>query len=122
VTAAWDAALRTPAWAGDPVWLHGDIASGNLLVEEGRLSAVIAWGAAAVGDPACDLLVAWELFGHDSRQVLRTELDVDDATWRRGRGWALSTAIVALPYYRSTNVYMADQAQRKIAEVLADDT
>jgi aminoglycoside phosphotransferase (APT) family kinase protein len=121
VTAAWDVALRTPAWAGEPVWLHGDIASGNLLVQDGRLSSVIDWGAAAIGDPACDLLVAWELFDAASRQLLRAELDVDDGTWCRGRGWALSTALVALPYYRDTNPYMAAQAQRKIAEVLTDD-
>jgi aminoglycoside phosphotransferase (APT) family kinase protein len=102
------------------VWVHGDIAAGNLLVREGRLSAVIDWGTLGVGDPACDLIVAWELFDADSREVLRNELGVDDATWARSRGWALSTAIVALPYYRDTNVFMAAQARHKLAVVLGE--
>jgi aminoglycoside phosphotransferase (APT) family kinase protein len=100
------------------VWLHGDIASGNLLVEDGRVSAVIDWGALGVGDPACDLIVAWEMFDAAGREALRARLGVDDATWARGRGWALSTAIIALPYYAGTNEFMADQARRKIAAVL----
>lgn len=119
VTAAWDEALAAPPWDGPPVWLHGDIAAGNLLVQDGRLSAVIDWGAAGVGDPACDLIVAWELFDAPTRALLRAELAIDDATWARGRGWALSTAIIALPYYQHTNAFMADQARRKLAAVLA---
>jgi aminoglycoside phosphotransferase (APT) family kinase protein len=118
LTAAWEDALRAPPWDRPPVWVHGDIAAGNLLIRHGRLSAVIDWGALAVGDPACDLMVAWELFDAESRQVLRAELGVDDATWARTRGWALSTAIVALPYYQDTNAFMAAQARRKLAVVL----
>jgi len=120
VAAAWDEAVRVPPWDGPPVWLHGDIASGNLLVEDGRLSAVIDWGALGVGDPACDLIVAWEMFDAAGREALRVLLGVDDATWERGRGWALSTAIISLPYYEGTNAFMADQARRKLAAVLAD--
>ncbi len=120
VTAAWDRALTAPAWDREPVWIHGDIAAGNLLVREGRLSAVIDWGGLAVGDPACDLIVAWELLDADAREVLRSDLWVDSATWARGRGWALSTAVLALAYYEHTNAFMADQAQRKIAAVLED--
>lgn len=120
VTAAWEEALRVPTWDRPPVWVHGDIAAGNLLVRDGRLRAVIDWGAVGVGDPACDLIVAWELFDVASREVLRTELRVDDATWARGRGWALSTAIVALPYYQHTNAFMAAQARHKLAVVLSE--
>ena len=120
VTAAWEAALRVEPWERPRVWVHGDIAAGNLLVREGRLSAVIDWGALGVGDPACDLLVAWELFDADSREVLRNELGADDATWARSRGWALSTAIVALPYYQHTNAFMAAQARHKLAVVLGE--
>jgi aminoglycoside phosphotransferase (APT) family kinase protein len=120
VTAAWEEALRLPTWRRPPVWVHGDIASGNLLVRNGRLSAVIDWGALGVGDPACDLIVAWELFDAEAREVLRSELRVDDATWARGRGWALSTAIVALPYYQHTNAFMAAQARHKLAVVLGE--
>jgi aminoglycoside phosphotransferase (APT) family kinase protein len=118
VTAAWERALDAPAWDRPPVWIHGDIAAGNLVVREGQLCGVIDWGGLAVGDPACDLIVAWELLDAESRDVLRTELWVDRATWDRGRGWALSTALLALPYYEHTNPFMADQAQRKIAAVL----
>ena len=120
VTAVWEAALQAPVWDSAPVWIHGDIASGNLLVADGRLSAVIDWGGAAIGDPACDVLVAWEMFDETSREVFRAAMDVDDATWARGRGWAISTAIVALPYYVETNAYMAAQARHKLSLVLAD--
>jgi len=120
VTAAWADALGAAPWPHRPVWLHGDIASANLLVRERRLCAVIDWGTLAVGDPACDLLVAWELFDAGQRDRFRTALAVDDATWRRARGWALSTAILALPYYEGTNAFMAAQARHKLASVLAD--
>jgi aminoglycoside phosphotransferase (APT) family kinase protein len=119
-TAAWEAALAAPAWEGRPVWLHGDLQSGNLLVRDGRLSAVIDFGALVVGDPACDLMVAWNLFTGQSRAAFRDVIAVDDATWARGRGWALSPALVALPYYRETNPGLAAIARHAIAEVLAD--
>ncbi len=119
-TAAWQAALAAPAWQGAPVWLHGDLQSGNLLARHGRLSAVIDFGALTVGDPACDLMVAWNLFTARSRAAFREAMAVDDATWARGRGWALSPAVVALPYYRETNPGLAAIARHAIAEVLAD--
>ena len=120
VTAAWEQALRVPTWDRPALWVHGDIAAGNLLFRDGRLSAVIDFGTLAIGDPACDLIVAWELFDARSRDVLRAELGVDDATWERGRGWALTTAIVALPYYEHMNAFMAAQARQKLAAVLND--
>jgi aminoglycoside phosphotransferase (APT) family kinase protein len=118
VTAEWERALHAPTWDSPPVWVHGDIAAGNLIARDGRLSALIDWGTLAVGDPACDLIVAWELLDAASREVLRTELAVDDATWARGRGWALSTAILALPYYEHTNPFMAAQARHKLDALL----
>ncbi len=120
VTAAWDAALQAPAWHGPPVWIHGDLSPLNLLVERGRLSAVIDFGCLGVGDPACELQVAWNLLCSDTRDVFRAALPVDDATWARGRGWALSVGLIALPYYQSTNPVLAGIARRAIAEVLAD--
>jgi aminoglycoside phosphotransferase (APT) family kinase protein len=90
VTAAWDAALQVPEWQGAPVWLHTDISPGNVLVAGGRLSAVIDWAGAGVGDPACDLPIAWNLLPAGVRDLFRETLDVDDETWARGRGWALS--------------------------------
>jgi aminoglycoside phosphotransferase (APT) family kinase protein len=119
-TAAWDAALRTPAWRGPAVWLHGDLHSGNLLAKHGRLSGVIDFGAAAVGDPACDLMVAWTLLTAETREVFRAALPVDDASWARGRGWALSFGLIVLPYYANTNPGLCDIARYAIAEVLGD--
>lgn len=119
-TAAWDAALQTPAWSGPPVWVHGDLSPGNLLLEGGRLTAVIDFGGLGVGDPACDLIVAWNLLPADARNVFRTGLGVDDATWARGRGWALSVALIQLPYYRDTSPTLAANARHVIREVLAD--
>ncbi|MFK9733996.1 phosphotransferase, partial [Escherichia coli] len=70
---------------GGGVWFHGDVAAGNLLVRDGRLVGVIDFGCAGVGDPACDLAVAWTLLGGQSREVFRAGLRPDDATWARGR-------------------------------------
>jgi len=120
VTGAWESALRAPAWPGPPVWVHGDLQAGNLLAVGGRLSAVIDWGGLAVGDPACDLMVAWNLFEAGERLVFRATLGADDATWARGRGWALSVALIALPYYQSTNPVLAAASHRTIRNVLAD--
>jgi aminoglycoside phosphotransferase (APT) family kinase protein len=84
----WAAALDA-RWDGVDRWLHGDIARGNLLLGDGRLAAVIDFGGCRVGDPACDLAIAWTLLTADGREAFRTRLAVDDATWARGRGWAL---------------------------------
>lgn len=120
VTAAWDAALAAPEWDGNPVWVHGDLTPGNLLVVDGRLSAVIDFGAAAVGDPAVDLLPSWNLFTGDARGAYREALGVDDATWARGRGWALSVALIALPYYLHTNPAIVASSWFVVEQVLAD--
>jgi aminoglycoside phosphotransferase (APT) family kinase protein len=119
-TAAWEAALRIPDRPGPAVWLHGDLAPGNVLIVNGRLGAVIDWGCLGVGDPACELAVAWNLLPADTRAVFRTALGVDDSTWARGRGWALSIALVQLPYYKDTNPELAASARHVIGEVLAD--
>jgi aminoglycoside phosphotransferase (APT) family kinase protein len=120
VTAAWEAALEGPAWPGPPIWIHGDLSPGNLLTQRGRLSAVIDFGCLGVGDPACDLIVAWNLFSAETRDVFRAALQVDDATWARGRGWALSMGLIAVPYYKSTNPVLAGIGRRAIDEVLSD--
>jgi aminoglycoside phosphotransferase (APT) family kinase protein len=116
----WEESLAAPAWDGDEVWVHGDLLPGNLLVVGGRLSAVIDFGCLNVGDPACDLQPAWNVFAGPSRERYREELDVDDASWLRGRGWALYQAVLALPYYWDTNPGMIRQASRALAQVLAD--
>lgn len=92
---AWDAAIAS-RWARSPVWAHGDVVGSNLLLADGRLSAVIDFGCAAVGDPACDLVMAWAFFTGESARVFRSALPFDEATWARGRGWALWKALVTL--------------------------
>jgi aminoglycoside phosphotransferase (APT) family kinase protein len=117
--ASWEESLTAAPWEGEQVWVHGDLLPGNLLVVDGRLSAVIDWGALNVGDPACDLQPAWNVFAGKSRQRFRDEVEVDDASWLRGRGWALFQAVVALPYYWDTNPGMVRQASHALAEVLS---
>jgi aminoglycoside phosphotransferase (APT) family kinase protein len=118
-SAVWEAALGI-GWAGPPVWFHGDVASGNLLVEEGRLSAVIDFGTSGVGDPACDLAIAWTLFGGESRDAFRAALRLDEATWARGRGWTLWKGLITLAEHIDTNPSQAVEARRVIDEVLAE--
>ncbi|MCP2328222.1 aminoglycoside phosphotransferase (APT) family kinase protein [Hamadaea flava] len=84
----WKNALDAP-WNGKPTWFHGDVARGNLLLDGGQLAAVIDFGTCGVGDPACDLAIAWTLLTTEGSQEFRERLSVDDATWARGRGWAL---------------------------------
>jgi aminoglycoside phosphotransferase (APT) family kinase protein len=119
-TAAWEAALEAPRWDRPPTWIHGDLQGGNLLARGGRLRAVIDFGCLGAGDPACDLLGAWFLFDRDGRARFRAAADVDDATWARGRGWALSVSLIYLPYYRDTNPTGIAIARRVVHEVIAD--
>jgi len=119
-TVAWDLALEAPAWNGSPMWLHGDLLPSNLLVQQGRISAIIDFGCLGVGDPACDLMVAWTVLSSRTRAIFRAALAPDDATWIRASGWALSFGLIALPYYLKSNPVLAGIARRTIEEVLAD--
>ena len=92
-TAIWDAALAEP-WAGGPVWIHGDVAPGNLLLRAGQLCAFIDFGNMDTGDPACDLVPAWTMFAGEARQRFRDGLPLDGGTWARARGWALWKALI----------------------------
>jgi aminoglycoside phosphotransferase (APT) family kinase protein len=120
VTAAWEESLAAPRWDRAPVWVHGDLTPRNLLAVDGRLSAVIDFGATGIGDPAVDLLPAWNLFSGSARAAYRVALDVDDATWIRGRGWALSVALLALPYYLDTNPVITADSWGVLDQVLDD--
>lgn len=117
--AVWEAALAAPAWDREPVWLHGDILEGNLLVRDGRLTAVIDWGTARVGDPAFDYAVAWSLLA-PVRAAFRAATGVDDATWLRARGLALSQAVIALPYYLEISPPIVERSRRVIKETSED--
>jgi aminoglycoside phosphotransferase (APT) family kinase protein len=112
------AQCRDAATAAADVWIHADLMPGNLLMRDGRLAAVIDLEALGVGDPAVDLMPAWNLLPAGARGVYRRALGVDDAAWQRGRGWAIVQAIVALPYYVDTNPVMARTARDTLAAVL----
>ncbi|MEV7022003.1 aminoglycoside phosphotransferase family protein [Kitasatospora sp. NPDC093558] len=119
VAAVWDDAVHAPGPSGPPVWIHADLQPGNLLVADGRLSAVIDFGCAGLGDPAVDLLPAWYVLPAGARDAFREAVRADDAAWARGRGWALSVALLELDYYRDTNARMASIARHVLGEVLA---
>lgn len=112
-------AAQFPEWAGLPVWFHGDIADGNLLTDQGRLSAVIDFGTSGVGDPACDTVIAWTYFSGESRELFKQRLPVDRATWARGRGWALWKAMIVLVDQLQDNSEGAIATKGVIAEVLS---
>lgn len=96
----WAAAVALPApEAGPDRWLHGDLLAENLLLRDGHLAAVLDFGGLAVGDPSVDYVVAWEVLRPPAREVFRSSLDIDDATWLRGRAWALAIAVMTFPYY-----------------------
>jgi aminoglycoside phosphotransferase (APT) family kinase protein len=103
VTAEWERAVAAPAWAGRPVWHHGDLDVRNWLVRDGRIAGVVDWGSMGVGDPAVDVMVAWKLHSPAARDAFRKALPTDDATWERARGWALSQAVAILAYYTPEN-------------------
>lgn len=117
-SAVWDAALAA-TWHGPPVWFHGDVASGNLLVRDGELAAVIDFGTSGVGDPACDLVIAWTMFAGESREAFRRDVGLDAGTWARARGWALWKALIGLAGDVCDPARAATD-RRVVDEVLAD--
>jgi aminoglycoside phosphotransferase (APT) family kinase protein len=121
VTTEWERALEVPAWDGPPVWHHGDLDCRNWLVRDGRITGVIDWGSMGVGDPACDVMVAWKLHSAAARDAFREALPTDDATWERARGWAVSQAVAALSYYTpENNPSLYHEAETWLALVLSE--
>lgn len=116
-TELWEEALAT-RWQGPPVWDHGDISAGNLLVQEGRLTAVIDFGQLTVGDPACDLAIAWTLFKGKSRDLFRASLPLDAGTWARGRAWALWKALITASGITQANSREGEECWRNLEELL----
>jgi aminoglycoside phosphotransferase (APT) family kinase protein len=119
VTELWNEALVS-TWTSPPVWVHGDIAIGNLLVKNGQLSAIIDFGQLCIGDPACDLVIAWTFFDEESRDIFRTAIPLDSATWARSRGWALWKALIVCAGLPGTNPLEVEKSKRIIDKVLAD--
>lgn len=114
----WEKALAQPQWEKAPLWIHGDLHPGNLLVQNNKISAVLDFGLMGVGDPACDLMVAWTLLDDVSRATFRKIVQPDEATWARGRGWALTLGLVAYPYYRKSHPAFAAIAKRAIDNIV----
>jgi aminoglycoside phosphotransferase (APT) family kinase protein len=119
VRRVWDDAMTT-SWDREPVWFHGDVSSGNLLVRDGRLAAVLDFGSSGVGDPACDTVIAWTFLSGASRARFRADLDVDSGTWSRGRGWALWKALISLVGHLEREAPDAALARREIDQILTD--
>jgi len=123
--AGWEAALAAPPWADDPVWVHGDLLPGNVLVGDGTSSGrgvvgLIDWSSPGLGDPACDAMVAWAL-PERAREVFRERAGLDDATWARARGWVIQQTLAFIPYYRTTLPGAVDGAWQRLEAVL-DET
>lgn len=112
------------SWPHPPVWFHGDVAVGNLLVRDGRLAAVIDFGTSGIGDPACDVVLAWTLLSGEARTAYADALGLDHDTWARGRGWGLWKALIVLAGNRTsdlpTALAEATESRRVLHEILAD--
>jgi aminoglycoside phosphotransferase (APT) family kinase protein len=119
VTEVWNAALAS-RWDGPDQWFHGDIAPGNLLVSDGHLSAVIDFGIAGIGDPACDTAIAWAFFDGDCRETYRSSLPLDEAAWARGRGWALWKALITIALYDTSQPGERAESMAIIEAVVAE--
>lgn len=115
----WKLALDSK-WDSDPVWIHGDIAPGNLLVKDGKLCAVIDFGILGVGDPSCDAAMAWTFFDENSRKIFKNVINMDEKTWNRARGWALWKALITYNGNKNANHALAEEAYR-IINIIVDD-
>ena len=119
VLAVWRDALDAPPWLGEPVWFHGDLHEGNLLVRDGRLAAVIDWGAAGRGDPAIELNAMWGYLPASVAELYRTTVGLDEAAYRRARGFALAPAISGWTYYKDTAPHLSAQALATVRALIA---
>jgi len=115
--ALWDKASATK-WDKQPVWIHGDFAIGNILMDGGKLSAVIDFGGAAVGDPACDLVIAWTYLSGKAREIFIAEMDMNEDTWLRARAWALWKATFEFCQITDKRSHEAEAQKRIIDEVM----
>ena len=103
------------------MWVHGDVSSGNILVKGGEIAAVIDFGSTAIGDPACDLSIAWTMFDQDSRDAFRISMDLDDDTWARGRGWTLWKSLIILSGLDKTNTVEGKRSLETVYQILNDN-
>lgn len=116
----WERAVSTK-WESDAVWVHGDVASGNLLVKDNRLSAVIDFGCMGIGDPACDLTIAWTFFRGESRRIFKANMHLDEETWARARGWAMWKALYEISQLKDKSGAPLEKQLQIIDAVIAED-
>ncbi|WP_037084109.1 aminoglycoside phosphotransferase family protein [Neorhizobium vignae] len=119
ITEIWERALAS-TWENRPVWVHGDVADGNLLVRDGRLSAVIDFGSSGTGDPACDLVIAWTLFDAPAARAFRDRVGLDARTWERARGWCLWKALITVAGEPGTNPLVKEEHRTWIDRIVVD--
>ena len=113
----WELSLDSK-WDAEPVWLHGDVAPGNILVKDGKLCAVIDFGVLGVGDPSCDAAMAWTFFDSNSRKIFKTAMDMKEETWNRARGWALWKALITYDGNKDSNKTIAEESFRTIKIII----
>lgn len=118
---AWEKALSS-TWQHPTVWVHGDFSPGNILVKDGKLTAVIDFGGTAIGDPACDLVIAWTFLDKQSSEMFKSTIDLDDDTWARARGWALWKAMITLADIEDKGAAEAEKQKQIINAILNDST
>ena len=116
----WQTALDVGEWSGDPVWVHGDLLAGNILVSNGHVTGIIDWSGAGVGDPACEAMLAWSL-PSGARGLFRQTIGFDDATWARARGWVVQQTAPYISYYTKSLPLAVEQARRRLEAALLDN-
>ena len=84
VLSVWEKALNSQ-WNKKPVWIHGDFASGNIIIKNGKLNAIIDFGGMGIGDPACDLVIIWTFLQNEAKEIFKEQLALDDDTWKSTR-------------------------------------
>lgn len=116
----WQKALSSK-WTNKPVWIHGDLSSGNILIKDKQLTAVIDFGGMGVGDPACDLVMAWTFFKNKSREAFKANLSLDTDTWDRAKGWALWKALITLAELQDKNGIEAIKQKQIIDDIINEN-
>ena len=118
-TALWEKAISSKL-SKDPVWIHGDVASGNIIIKDKKLAAVIDFGGMGIGDPACDLVINWTFFENEARKKFKKHIELDSDTWDRARGWALWKALITLDKLEDKNSFESLKQKKIIEEVLSE--
>ena len=116
----WEMAISSH-WDRLPVWVHGNISTGNILMRNGKLAAIIDFGGLCIGDPACDFAIAWTYFDAVSRRVFKEAINIDESTWLRGRAWALWKALIIEAEVTDSNAVEKSQALRTLREILYEN-